>query len=40
LEKAAESKEPVKVDILATEAAFDTILFFIFGKVLIGYDAN
>jgi hypothetical protein len=40
LEKAAESKEPVKVDILATEAAFDTILFFIFGKLLSGYDAG
>ena len=40
LEEAAESKEPVKVDILATEAALDTILFFIFGKVLTGYDAN
>jgi cytochrome P450 len=40
LEKAAESKKPVKVDILATEAAFDTILFFIFGKVLSGYDAD
>jgi hypothetical protein len=32
LEAAAASKELVKVDILATEAAFDTILFFLFGK--------
>jgi cytochrome P450 len=40
LEEAAVSKKLVKVDILATEAAFDTIIFFLFGKVLHGYDAN
>ena len=40
LDEAAETKQPVKVDILATEAAFDTILFFVFGKVLPDYDAD
>jgi len=40
LEQAAVEEQVVKVDILATEAAFDTILFFMFGKVLTGYDAD
>ena len=40
LEQAAISKVPIQVDIVATEAAMDTILFFLFGKVLKGYNPN
>ena len=40
LEQAAVSQEPIQVDIVATEAAMDTILFFLFGTVLKGYDAD
>ena len=40
LEQAAISKVPIQVDIIATEAAMDTILFFLFGKVLVGYNPN